>query len=179
MATLEGAVSRVSGVTVGMAWAVSRLSEDRKETIRYHGDCRVRTQSPLLCLPMATPFCWLSLSFSTHLQFPLFSHLSYDPKIATSTPKSAWAFSSRTLHQSDNTLCVSQIKFLKERSWLAQNIYGWSLPLGQVTTPVPQSQIVIIGDRWVMWHRGLQAGGRAAMVSYRMFEVEKEFQVLF
>lgn len=79
----------------------------------------------------------LALSFSTHLQFPPFCHLSDDPKIATSTPKSVWAFSSRTLHQSDNTPCVSQIKFLKERSRLARNIYGWSLPLGHVTTPVP------------------------------------------
>ena len=59
------------------------------------------------------------------------------------------------------------------------NSYGWSLPLGQVTTLVPQSQIVIMGDRWVTWHRGLQAGGRAAMVNYRMFQVEKEFQSLF
>ena len=121
----------------------------------------------------------LALSFSIHLQFPPFCHLSDDPKIATSTPKSVWAFSPRTLHQSDNTPCVSQIKFLKERSRLARNIYGWSLPLGHLTTPVPWSQIVIIGDRWVTWHRGLQAGGRAAMVSYRMFEVETEFRFSF
>ena len=61
VATLEGVVSGVWGVTVGMAWAVSRVLEDRKETVRRHEDCSVRTQSPLLCLPVATPFCWLSL----------------------------------------------------------------------------------------------------------------------
>lgn len=118
------------GVTVGIAWPPQGCWGTESRCWISWGLQSQDRRSPSLSA-MATSFCLFYL-FATIPSF-LFSHLSCGPKIAASAPKSAWASSSRILHQTDH--CVSQIRFLKERSWLAQNIYGLSLLLGQVTTP--------------------------------------------
>lgn len=163
------------GVTVGTAWATPETWGDRKEVVGCHGDWRVRTLGPLLCLPTVSSFCLLSLSFSvsTHPQFPLFSSLSWGPQIATSTPESASVLSCKALHHLQglaNPIPEEELVGLEP-------LRIGSAPRSRDRPLVPLSQALTVGHRWVTCHMGLQAVGRAAMVNRSTFNVEKRISV--